>query len=179
MQEEWRQIPGAKGYEASSLGRIKSPRCILKTTPLNSGYLGVKIAARGTTAHAAVALAFIGPPPTARHTVNHKNGIKTDNRPENLEWLTQAENNRHAINVLGRQNGRPAKPKPQDTRQSFTLPLRALGWRDVRIEPRLGYIAWRCVDSETGEVISCKALGELLRWIAAQVPRQLGARNFM
>lgn len=112
MQEEWRPIPSAAGYEASSLGRIKGPRCILKPTRLNSGYMGVKIAKRGTTVHAAVARAFTGPPPTERHTVNHKNGIKTDNRPENLEWLTQAENNRHAVEVLGRQNGR--KPKPRD-----------------------------------------------------------------
>ena len=41
----------------------------------------------------------------------------------------------------------------------------------------MGYIAWRCVDEDTGEVLACKALGELLRWIAGQVPRQLGIRN--
>ncbi len=78
-----------------------------------------------------------------------------------------------------RRQGIPDRPAWTDSRAPFNLPFAALGWRDVRIEPRLGYIAWRCVDSETGEVISCKALGELLRWIAAQVPRQLGARNFM
>jgi hypothetical protein len=65
-----------------------------------------------------------------------------------------------------------------DNRQPFALPFAALGWRDVRIEPRRGYVAWRCVDAESGEVLACKALGELLRWIAAQVPRRLGWRNF-
>lgn len=57
------------------------------------------------------------------------------------------------------------------------LPLAHLGWRDVRLEPRLGYVAWRCVDDVTGEVLCCKALGEMLRWIASQVPRQSGRRN--
>lgn len=75
--------------------------------------------------------------------------------------------------------GIPDREPMQDIRQPFYLPFAHLGWRDVRIEPRLGYIAWRCVDADTDEVIACKALGELLRWIAAQVPRQLGIRNLM
>ena len=45
--------------------------------------------------HALVAEAFIGPRPD-RMQINHKNGIKTDCRPENLEYVTQAENAAHA-----------------------------------------------------------------------------------
>jgi hypothetical protein len=66
----------------------------------------------------------------------------------------------------------------QDNRAPFSLPLKACGYRDLRIEPRLGYVAWRAVDADTGEVLHAAALKELLRWIAAQVPRMLAARNY-
>lgn len=65
-----------------------------------------------------------------------------------------------------------------DSRKPFTLPLSGFGWRDVVIEPRLGYVGWRAVDAETREVLHCAASKELLRWIARQVPRMLAARNF-
>lgn len=46
--------------------------------------------------HRLVCAAFHGPAPTGRGHVNHKNGVKTDNRAANLEWVSAAENAIHA-----------------------------------------------------------------------------------
>ena len=50
---------------------------------------------------------------------------------------------------------------PVDLRQPVTLALSALGWRDVRLEPRFGYVAWRAVAVDTGEVLHSAFLREL------------------
>lgn len=70
-------------------------------------------------------------------------------------------------------------PAPlEDTRQAFELDLRGAGWKLLRIEPRLGYVAWRAIDTESGEVLHAAALKELLHWIADRLPRWLALRNY-
>ena len=54
-----------------------------------------------------------------------------------------------------------------DNRQPFDLLLKSAGLADMRIEPRLGYIAWRAVCIDTGRVLHCAALKELLHWTAS------------
>lgn len=64
------------------------------------GYLAVELRKNGERKtwflHRILALTFIKNPENKK-CVNHKNGIKTDNRIENLEWVTHSENFQHAV----------------------------------------------------------------------------------
>ena len=80
--------------------------------------------------------------------------------------------------VWEREDGIPDREPMVDLRQTFPLLLKSAGFHDLNIEPRLGYVSWRAVDTDSGEVLHCAALKELLHWIADRVPRMLAARNY-
>jgi hypothetical protein len=102
--ETWRPIPTAPGYEASSLGRIRNAaRGNVLSPSLNpeTGYLQTTVSIKGRrkthAVHRAVCAAFHGEPPTTGHQAAHGNGIRTDNRAENLRWATPSENTRDSM----------------------------------------------------------------------------------
>lgn len=124
IAEEWRAIDGHDGYEVSNFGRVRSiERVVLRKTrwggvaraklvgrllvpAINKGYFQLSLGKNTKRqVHQLVSSAFIGAQPAQSH-VNHINGIKTDNRVCNLEYVTPLENIRHAIkHGLTKQNG--------------------------------------------------------------------------
>lgn len=114
--EIWKDIPGFEGtHQVSNLGNFKALKrmrsngrvvClykekIMKPNLEGNGYYQIQIFSKPHSAHRLVAKAFI-PNPKNKEQINHKNGIKTDNRVENLEWLTRSENCKHSF-VIGLQ----------------------------------------------------------------------------
>lgn len=102
--EEWKDVPFKEfsdRYLISSSGKLKSKLTgRIASTKTKNNYLWYKLTKNYKTkfisSHTLVALAFIGPKPTEKHSVNHKNGKKDDNRVENLEWSSPSEQIIHA-----------------------------------------------------------------------------------
>jgi hypothetical protein len=91
-----REIQGSKGYYINRDGIILGRAgATLKTQIDKKGYERVKLGRRSVKVHRVVAIAFIDNPHNYPQ-VNHINGIKSDNRVDNLEWCNNSQNQIHA-----------------------------------------------------------------------------------
>lgn len=144
--EEWRVIKDFPDYEVSDLGRVRSKdryiwqnfahgykqrfckSSIIK--PLNAkGYRRVGLyhgnGKELFSVHRLVAEAFINNPQNKR-VVNHKNGIKDDNRLSNLEWCTDSENCIHALKTGLRKAQKGSKSSRAKLTESDVILIRKL-----------------------------------------------------
>jgi hypothetical protein len=103
--EIWKDIPNYEGrYQISNLGNVKSLKFgkdkILKPQEDGGGYMRICLCKEGDvkkiSVHRLVILAFVG---ASDMEVNHVNGIKTDNRLDNLEYCTRSENIQHSYDI--------------------------------------------------------------------------------
>ena len=129
--EVWKDIKGFEGkYQISSLGNIKSlsntkiykdgrvfhyKEKILKSYPNRVGYHHVNLffetgKSKSVDLHRIAAETFLDNP-LNKTEVNHLNGIKSDNRINNLEWVTSSQNKIHGfrIGLYKRENQGPKK----------------------------------------------------------------------
>lgn len=114
--EVYKPIKGYENYMVSSMGNVARVECgVLK--PLkkydNHGYCRVAIYISGGQkmhlVHRMVAQVFI-PTQTDNMEINHKNEIRTDNRLENLEWLTHKGNCNYGYRNKKISNSNKSKP---------------------------------------------------------------------
>lgn len=108
MSEIWKDIEGYEGkYQVSNLGRVKSlnykrtgKERVIRLNFNNGGYLLVDLWKNGKgkkyTIHRLVAQAFISNP-CNKPCVDHINTIQTDNRVENLRWVSYKENSNNVL----------------------------------------------------------------------------------
>ena len=128
-QETWKDVVGYEGwYKVSDLGRVRRiamtvgaiPGKILKSRPTRCGHpnakprfyvslsRGYKGSAKNATVHKLVAEAFIGQRPDGCE-INHKDGDPSNNKLNNLEYMTRSQNHWHAAEMglayRGEKNG--------------------------------------------------------------------------
>jgi hypothetical protein len=127
--ENWKDIQGFEGlYQISDMGRVKSieravtcgkgrrvvKERIKRPGMQNKGYVVYNLFKNSKCCprllHALIAKHFIDNPNNYPE-VNHLNGIKTDNRIENLEWVTYSMNIKHAYDTGLRKRRSPSAGK--------------------------------------------------------------------
>lgn len=95
--EIWKKLDDY--YDVSSYGNIRSKNKVLrKKQNKQTSYEEINLKNKTFRVHRLIASVFL-PKIEGKNQVNHKNGIKNDNRIENLEWCNQSENIQHAYDT--------------------------------------------------------------------------------
>jgi len=162
--ENWLAVPGFDGlYSVSDLGSVRGETRIrrypagriLRPSKHPAGYSKVTLCRDGEhfqfLIHRLVLLAFVGPCPDGLE-VNHRNGIKDDNRLENLEYVTASENQKHIRTVLG--IVRPT-PEPRFGSEHWKSALTEDQVREIRQTYAAGGVSQRVLGLRFGVSQTC------------------------
>lgn len=103
MTEEWKKIPGYTKYSVSNYGKVRNDvkGREMNLTPNPEGYLKVGLYTKKWLVHRLVMLAFVGP---NKMQVDHIDEVKSNNRLDNLRYLTGRLNTRRSVSKSGHYN---------------------------------------------------------------------------
>lgn len=187
-------------FAANDKGEILNTETgkIRKQTLCKNGYLYVGSRQFLTTVHSIVADAWLDPPYRAGLEINHKNGIKTDNRPSNLEWVTRSENMKHAaqnnlLDTTNRKRGEDCNlTNFSEAQIREACELLQDGWRNVDVARKVGmrssYVkdlrakrSWKHVTEEyTFPERQRQKLSEnTVRWVCEKISKGCGNTDIL
>lgn len=145
LQEAWRCVGDYPRYEISSKGNIRQTHGrILRPYKNSRGYLMISLVSdegirKSFKLHRLVAINFIGVQPIDREEVNHINGNKSDNRIENLEWVSRRENVGHRLKSKT-QGAHQIKSGRWHARATINNKVHLLGTYDTQEQASAAYI---------------------------------------
>lgn len=154
---EWRDIPTCPGLQASNDGQIRRGQFVYRGVLDSYGYVVVKLPRprRMAKVHRLVCEAFHGPAPAEKPLALHRDGVRSNNVPDNLKWGNDLDNHKdriaHGNFCHGRHNGRALLTEGdvvqiRRSKETAASLARTYGVSDTHIFRIRNNISWKHVE---------------------------------